>query len=350
MSKKLHAVDYLEKPEKHPPRPVCVVFGDEPFLKRQVIDRLRHVVLGSDDADFSLTVFEGPKAELPDVIDELSTVAMFGSGKRLVLVQEADDLVTRYRSELEDYVARPKSTGLLLLEVKKWPANTRLYKAVAAEGLQVDCGSPTAARLIKWLVSWSNQVHGLKLAASAAEVLVEMAGPELGLLDQELAKLALTTDPGARVTPQSINESVGSWRAKTTWDMLDAALAGDPQAALVQLDRLILAGENPIAILAQISASLRRFAAATRLVLEAEAAGRPIALGAALEQAGVKPFVLKKAQQQLRSLGRHRGNRLYGWLLQTDLDLKGASALPPRLVMERLITRLAARDLREMAI
>jgi hypothetical protein len=29
-------------------------------------------------------------------------------------------------------------------------------------------------------------------------------------------------------------------------------------------------------------------------------------------------------------------------LLEADLDLKGASAMPPRLILERLIVRLAA--------
>ncbi len=265
----------------------------------------------------------------------------------MVVVEQADDFVSRYRAELEKYLAQPKSTGVLVLEVKAWPANTRLYKAVAARGLHVDCSCPAPARLTRWLVSWAKRVHGAQLVASAAELLVEMAGPELGLLDQELAKLALTTEPGKRITAESVSRSVGSWRAKTTWEMLDAALGGNVREALVQLDRLLLAGEHPIAILAQISVSLRRFAAATRLILQAEAEGRRMALRDALREAGVREFVLHKAEKQLRQLGRHRGDRLYGWLLQADLDLKGASALPPRLILERLIVRLAAPEARE---
>ena len=83
-------------------------------------------------------------------------------------------------------------------------------------------------------------------------------------------------------------------------------------------------------------------AAATRLILQSEAAGRRTALRPALEQAGVRSFVLHKAEKQLRHLGRQRGEQLYRWLFQADLDLKGASALPPRLILERLIIRLAA--------
>jgi DNA polymerase-3 subunit delta len=135
---------------------------------------------------------------------------------------------------------------------------------------------------------------------------------------------------------------VGGWRAKTTWEMLDAALDGQPAAAMQQLDRLLASGENPVGLLAQISASLRRLAAATRLVLQAEAAGRRVALRPALEQAGIRAFVLQKAEQQLRRLGRQRGGQLYRWLLEADLDLKGDSTIPPRHILERLVLRLAA--------
>ena len=43
------------------------------------------------------------------------------------MVDEADEFVSRYREALEDYVARPGRSGILLLDVKSWPSNTRLY-------------------------------------------------------------------------------------------------------------------------------------------------------------------------------------------------------------------------------
>jgi DNA polymerase-3 subunit delta len=342
MAKAIHAIDYLADTAKHAPRPVCAVFGEETFLRRQVVARLRKAVAGDRDGEFSVAVFEGPNATLADVLDELSTMALFGGGKRLVVVEAADPFVTRYRAELENYVAKPKSSGLLVLEVKSWPSNTRLAKAVAAGGLAVDCASPKSAQLFKWVRLWAAEAHNVQLAPSAAELLVEMVGSELGLLDQEIARLALTVQPGEKLTAPMVQKAAGSWRSKTTWEMLDAALVGNAREAMLQLDRLFLSGEHPVAILGQISATLRRLAAATRTMLLAEAAGRRTTLRAALQGAGIKPFVLSKAEGQLRHLGRHRGGRLYRWLLQADLDLKGASSIDPHLVLQRLILRLAA--------
>ena len=342
--KPVPALDYLAAPGKHPPKPVCALFGDESYLRRQAILCLRAAVLGGEDGDFSLKTFDGRSSPFRDVHEELSTVAMFGGGKRLVVVEDADEFVTRCRTQLEDYVVKPSRSGVLVLDLDSLPSNTRLHKAIAADGLLVDCSAPAPVRLCKWLGDWAKQHHRVQLPQTAAEMLVELIGPELGLLDQELAKLALLAGQEQKITPEMVGHSVGGWRAKTTWEMLDAALDGNVREAMLQLDRLMASGEQPVGLLGQISASLRRFAAATRLVLQAETAGRRTNLRTALEQAGVRSFVLQRAERQLRLLGRRRGGQLYGWLLDADLDLKGESTMPPRLILERLIVRLSARE------
>src|SRR5271154_5094573 len=122
MSKPLDALDYLANAKKHPPQPVCVLFGDEPFLKRQALAQLRAVVLAGADAEFSSTSFAGPTATLASVLDELGTLAMFGGGRRLVVVDQADDFVSRYRAELERYIEHPRTGGVLVLDVASWPS------------------------------------------------------------------------------------------------------------------------------------------------------------------------------------------------------------------------------------
>ncbi len=349
----LHALDYLDKVDRHPAAPICVVFGDEAFLKREVLSQIERSVLGEGDGEFSRTVVPGNQAEAREVFDALATVALFGDGRRLVLIEDADDFVTQNRTVLEDYIARPHAIGVLVLDVKSWPSNTRLYKRLAEAGLVVECRAPTDARILKWLGHRAKKQHDAVLDAVAAEVLLESVEPDLGLLDSELAKLALLAGPGQTITPDLVKSAVGSWRTQTTWDLIDAACEGDARRALRQLDRLLAAGENPIALMGQIASTLRRFAAATRLVEQAERSGRRVSLSAALEQAGFRKFVIGKAQRQLRQLGRQRGAQLYRWLIDADLALKGASSAPTRarLVLEELIVQLStAADPRRVPV
>lgn len=335
------AMDFLAQPHKHPPQSVCVVYGGEEFLVRQCLRELRGQILPQEEADLSLKTFDGAAAELRDVMDELKTRALFGGGQRLVVVEGADPFVTRNRTRLEEYVARPSRSAVLVLEVGTWPANTRLAKLVAESGLSIECKAPPPRSVPRWLAQWAKTRHDLRLGTAEAELLVELVGPELGLLDQELAKLAAAC--GGEIQAEAIARLVGDWRTRSAWDLVDAAAAGDAPAALAQLDRLLSAGQQPVAVLAQLGTSLRRFAAATQRIERAEAAGKHPPLRQVLEQVGFKSFVVQKAEQQLRQIGRQRARQLDRWLLEADRDLKGGSQLPPRIVLERLIARLAQR-------
>jgi DNA polymerase-3 subunit delta len=276
----------------------------------------------------------------------LATASLFGSGRRLVIVEEADDFVSEHRAELEDYVASPHRSGVLVLEVKTWPSTTRLAKAVAASGLTIECKSLHEAQTKRWLVERAKARYEVRLGASAADVLLELLPPELGILDQELAKLSLLVGKAGTIDATLVSENVGGWRTRTTWEMVDAAADGRAAEAIQQLGRLIAAGEKPQGLLPQMSHSLRQLAAATQLIEAAEAAGRRLSLQSALQQAGVPPFKLATAERQLRQLGRDRAGELTGWLLAADLAVKGHNSADTRarLELERLIVKLSAAN------
>ena len=336
------ALDFLAEQDGKEVPAVVALYGDETFLKRLALEALKQRIGGKGEAEYSVTELAGPQATPRDVFDELSTLSLFGGGRRVVVIDEADKFVTEYRPQLEDYVAKPSKAGVLILDVDTWPSNTRLYKAVAATGLNLECKPPAGAALVKWLVAWAKNRHRAKLETDAAESLVDLVGAELGLLDQELAKLASAA--GERpIGVELVDQYVGTWRTKTAWEMIDDIVEGRAPQAIKQLDKLIAAGEHPIALLAQMASTFRRFAAAVRFLEQAERRKQRIVPRQILEQAGFKPFVMEKAERQWRQLGRNRAGSLYRMLLDADLALKGRSSQPAkaRLVLEQFIAKLS---------
>ncbi|MDR2706449.1 MAG: DNA polymerase III subunit delta [Planctomycetaceae bacterium] len=345
--------DFLWEPSKFSSMAIYVVFGNDPFWKFHAVRTLRDQVLADEDAEFSLTRFEGDSVKFIDVLREVTTHAMFGGDRRLVIVEDADSFVTKNRDELEKYTEKPSGQAVLLLLLDSFPSNTRLFKLVTETKnitetcLVIEANSLPEKEIPKWIVRWSKHHHKTTCDPDAAEMIFQRIGAEHGLIDQELAKLALMVIPKEKITTALVEKAVGSWRSQSTFEMLDLALAGQTAAAIRQLDQLLLAGENAVGILAQIAPTLRKFAAATQLILDGEKHGKKISPVTALEQAGVnRYFIEKKSEKQLKMLGRYRGAKLLNWLLQADLDLKGASRNDPRIILETLIINLADPRLR----
>jgi DNA polymerase-3 subunit delta len=334
----IDATAFLKNPEKPPIGSVIVLFGAERFLQQAALKAVVLRVLGREDDEMSLTRLDGKDADLQTVLDELRTVSMFGDG-RVVVVDAADDFVTKHRPALEKYLDKPAKKSVLVLMVKKWPKTTKLYKAVEKAGLNVSCEPPKESELPAWLGGLAESRYGKKLPRPAAVLLLELAGTGLGQLDMELAKLAAYVGERAQIAQEDVTQLVGGWRAETTWALVDNLMEGRTGEALVCLDKLLAAREAPLMILGGLTFKFRQLAEAT------EHSRRGVPLGAALQQAGVWRNKVGVSEQYLRRLGRGRAEQIMTWLLETRDRLGGGGgSLGPsqqRIELERLLVRLA---------
>jgi DNA polymerase-3 subunit delta len=330
----MHALEYLKKPDSAEEVAVCVICGEEPFLRAEVLKSLIRRCLGGDGDASAVTRFSGESASLADVLDELRTVPLF-ERMRIVLVDGADPFVTAHRQELEVYVERPARSGMLVLLAKSWPSNTRLARAIEKTGLTIDTKAPPERELIEWLSSWSKLRARAKLDDDAARLLVALVGPEIGLLASEVEKLATYVGAHAHIRRADVAAVVGAGRVETVWQILNDATTGKPAAALTEIDRLIGSGEHPVGLLAAMTAALRKVHHAGVLRLQRKDPAE------ACREAGIPPFAVDTTLRQHTHLGPTRVANLPQQLLATDLDLKGNSPLTSRVVLERLLVELA---------
>src|SRR5256714_11883800 len=125
------------------PKPVYALVGDDSFSQLQKLQQ----ILGEIPRDAQRVDADGERAELADVLDELRSFAMFG-GAKLVVVRDADELIGRFREQLEDYVARPSDSATLVLRLASLPKGQRIYKAIDKLGGIEPCEPPRD--LVKW--------------------------------------------------------------------------------------------------------------------------------------------------------------------------------------------------------
>lgn len=218
-------------------KPVYALVGPDPFLQLQKLAG----VVKQMPPDVQRIDVDGERAELAEVLDELRSFAMFG-GAKLVVVRNADDLITRFREPLEEYVASPSSGSTLILRLDALNKTQRIAKAIAKTGEIIPCDPPPAASLPKWIVQHGKTAHQVAVDLGAAETLAELIGADLGRLDTELAKLALFADDG-RVTADKVGAAVAFQREQEVKDMTIELATGQGAAAirrwrqLVQMDK-----------------------------------------------------------------------------------------------------------------
>ena len=254
-------------------KPVYALVGAEPFVQLQ---KLREV-LAELPADAQRVDVDGERAELSDVLDELRSFAMFG-GAKVVVLRAADAFVSRFREQLEDYVAAPSDSAVLVLRFDSLPSNQRIYKAIAKVGRIEQCEPPKD--VARWVIQQATDAHRVRIAPDAARMLVDLVGNDLGRLDTELAKLALSSQRG-KIGPDDVAGAVAFQRERQMWDMTNELACGRVAEALLKWRQLT-----------QLDSSAE-FRAVTWLGMWLENVRRALAM----KRQGVPPFTIA---QQLR--------------------------------------------------
>src|ERR1700722_8524285 len=145
----MDSLTFLDRLDKAKPQSLYVLHGNEPFLKRQVQQAIRRLVLGPEDDGFALSVFPGDKASWAAVHEDLRTLPVLAP-HRLVVIENADPFVTQERARLEklfpELTGKEKPAGVLVLDVQAWASSTKLAKLTPDASLIV-CDTPGGQQL-----------------------------------------------------------------------------------------------------------------------------------------------------------------------------------------------------------
>jgi len=343
------AFEFLESKIELPLPTVVACFGTDDFLRRKVI---HHFTDASGIDPETIRAFDGETDAWRDIHDELATRSLFDDGgTKVAIVRGADKLVTKSRDQLERWTEQSVVDTCLILEIQTLAANTSLYKLIAKKGKLVKCtppqksswGNPPDEKAIaKWVISWASAKHSVTLTEKQSVLIVDRIGGVCGLIDCEIAKLALFADSNGKIPDKRVSELVGGWRTQTAWELSDAIADGQVAVAIQQLDKLLTAGQNAVGLMAQLSWSLRRYGLAAKLIEQSERVDSRITLAVALERAGFNRFDIAKAETRLKRIGRPRAREMLTWLVDLELQLKGSHSNDQRarLALESMIMKL----------
>ena len=322
--------------------------GDDVLVANAVRDRVAQLV---GDGDRSLMVAELAEASYLEDDDyhiaplaDAAQTPPFLTERRVVVGRELGRFSTADSlGPILAYLANPLDTTDLVLVWEKGPAlqrlnavPKRLSEAVAAAGGEViGAGVPRGRDgAAKWMDT-QIAAAGLRLRAGAKRLLADHLGEDLSRLPAVLATLAAAYGPDQALEADDVAPFVGEAGSVPPWELTDAVESANIAVALDKLRRMLHAGgRNEMQVLATL------YNHHTRLLRldGADAADEK----KAAELLGMKgsTFPARKALRQSRKLGSKKIARSIELLAQADLDLRGATAVPPEAVLEVLVARL----------
>jgi DNA polymerase-3 subunit delta len=313
-------------------KPVYLIYGSEELLLERAVKRLRDRLASVADLDFNLDTFDGPSTSADEIVNAANTMP-FMSERRLVIVRDVDRLDAADLESLAAYSRDPAPFTCLVLVATKVAKNSKLYRAVAANGVAYQYEAPKrseyAGEVVKLL-----RARGKRISHAAAQDLVELVGRDLRRLDTEAGKLAAYAGEAAEVSAADVSQAVAAGAASSVFELTDAVGERDTRLALQLLRRLLQSGESPLGIHAMLTRHVRALVSARAL------AARGMVPEAMAPEMGIAPWLARAAARQAsRYEAAELASALAG-LADAEEQMKTSSA-DAGLVLERWIVTTA---------
>lgn len=312
---------------------IVLLHGKDAFLRLDLTAQIRGA-LAEAHGEVDVVSFDGQSAAVADVLDECRSFGLMQQHK-LVLVDSADQLVKEAaRPLMERYAEKPVEEATLLLRAERWnPGN--LDKRIAEVGAICKCDGVSAAEAVAWIGANCTARHRAAIDRAAAQLLVDRLGADLGRIDSELGKLAVSA--GEKITAALVAEMVGLSRQEDPWSIQSVLVSGDPAAIVRQL-RLVLENAPRDAHIPVIYAYTDLARKLHGMAVAAQQRMNPHAAAGKLRLWGPARDTLINLAPRLRT-GRTRA--LLQACVDADQGLKSGLGEPGR-VLERLGLRFAS--------
>ena len=261
---------------------IYLLYGEEPFLVRELVHVLIDALLPGEEKSTGLTVLDGDASA--DNLQRLVETAPFFNEKNVILVRgttgfrpkkttaandddeeegiPVDAQPTDKDSEklLRIIAAIPSYSHLIFVAEGKVDKRKKLYKAIEKYGATVELAPLKLKEVRPWIIARLAAANK-KMTADAIEHLLAiisiMPQVSLGFLDNELDKAALFAGNRATVTRSDLIATLAQVPEASVFVMIEALSQKQIAKAITMLDEQLTAGEPPFRIIALLGRQIR---------------------------------------------------------------------------------------------
>ncbi len=244
-------------------KPVYYFFGEDSYNLTFALHTLEEVFTPLLSSEFDKEIIYSEDRSISDILG-LATSFPFGSEKKLIVVKEAEKI--RDKKPLKDYTASPAEFTVLaffhngpITNLKSEP-----FKTLSEENFLFEAKELKGRNLIDWLISEAEE-KGKNLTEENAQVLVDIAGENRNMLEDQLEKICVYLNKEKEITIESIQKVSSELKQFNIFDLQNAIGLKDKAKAMNVANNLLDNGAEPTFIISMLTRYFTGLAKITEL-------------------------------------------------------------------------------------
>lgn len=318
--------------DKNEIKPVYVLYGEEAYLKRQYVKKLKDICIAGDDT-INYNKFEGKDIVPREVISLAQTLPFFA--ERRLIILENTGFFKRSCDELADYIPEISDSACLVFVEGEVDKRTRLFKAVKEKGRISEFKQQDTKTLIKWILGILKK-ENKKITESTMNLFLEKTGCVMDNIYQELEKLLCYTIDKDTITSADVDAVCTVQVTNRIFDMIHAIAEKKQKKALELYYDLLALKEPPMRILFLINRQFHLLAQVKDLLRLQKDKSE---IGA---KTGLHGFVVNKYIQQSKSFTIEQLRQAVEDCIQAETDVKLGN-LSDKMSVELLIVKYSGK-------
>lgn len=319
---------------------VCLIFGDEDYLKKHYASQLEKKSVDESMASFNLHNINGENFVFDELYQAVQSMPFMSDyscvSVKNLNIEKTDK--TDYELLL-DLISDPNESCVLLFRMDNVELNDSKEKtkgfieAVDSVGVVLRLDKMKGAQLFKLLESGAAK-RGCQMSRDVSSYLANRVGDELSTLLNELEKLCFYKGEG-EITRRDVDAICTRSLDASIFDLSKALVSGTAQQAFNILNDLLAQKEKPVAILGTlINAYVDMYRAQVAL-----SSGEAADAAAQVFNYRRSAFRLKNAARSSADMSLEQIRTCLDILADADTRLK-STALDERRILEELLLRL----------
>jgi DNA polymerase III subunit delta len=259
---------------------IYLIGGADEFSVKETAAKLADKLAPKKAGEFGVEIIEGSAANQDEALkvlarlrEALNTVGLFGGGDKLVWLKNTDlladspttraEAIKEALAELADLLKGGLGDGVtLLISAIGCDRRKTLYKTLEKVGEvqffeALEEGKGDSDEEIEEFIRSKARADGKAMGFDAVQTFRELVAPNLREIANELEKLFTYVGKRSEVTKEDVRAICSASRQAVIWELTDALGARRASQAIMAVENLLGAGDQPMGILMMLVAQFR---------------------------------------------------------------------------------------------